>query len=165
MRAVAQEMTSGAHIYKWSATTNVLTYSISLIEQKCDACLRKFFLHNHWIYYYIAVYFSVVPSDVTALSWPLSHWLTTKEFPLSDSSLSCGREIKQSFYGKKKHFKNQKLVEQMLTGNWGKTLSLYSTAHLISDCIINTTDFMVPYSVTVVTNPGHEEDTNKVCSS
>lgn len=64
MRAVAQEMSSGAHIYKLSATTNVLTYSIYLIEQKCDACLRK----KSWIYYYIAVYSSVIPSDVTALS-------------------------------------------------------------------------------------------------
>ncbi len=57
-----------------------------------------------------------------------------------------------------KHIQKLKLVEQMLTGNGGKTLSLYNTAHLISDCIINTKNFMVPLSVTVVTNPGHEED-------
>lgn len=59
-----------------------------------------------------------------------------------------------SFYGK--ITENQKLVEQMITS---KTLSLYSTAHYISHCIINTKRCYGP--VTVVTNPGHGDDSRK----
>lgn len=51
-----------------------------------------------------------------------------------------------------KHFENQKLVEQMLTRNGGKTLSLYSTAHLISDCIINKKKLYGP----IICNSGHQ---------
>lgn len=39
----------------------------------------------------------------------------------------------------RKHFDNQKLVDQMFNGSKGKTLFLYSTACYISNCIITTT--------------------------
>lgn len=92
----------------------------------------------------------------------LTLWEDKQGVPLLESLfVSYDREIKDSLFGK-----NGKLVEQIPTGTFGKTLTLYSTAHLISDNdIINTKDLMVPLSVTVVTNPDHEEDLNNVCSS
>lgn len=87
--------------------------------------------------------------------------MTAKEFPLSYSSAEDWNNPSME-----KHFENQKLVEQMITGNWGQTLSLYSTAHLIVLLYHkHKITFMVPLSVAVVVNPGHEEDLHKMCAA